>query len=86
VSARHQVNGRTEFSIFEIGAAEETVFLRSLRDARVPQFHPRGFLAEGLISGPDVFADALVQSAGDCPGFFMSDIADPASPSARGQR
>jgi len=72
VSARHQVNGRIEIHQLKIGSAEETVFLRSVRGARVPQFLAPGLRACGLGSGPDVFADALVQAAGDRPGFFIA--------------
>ena len=40
------------------GPAEETVFLRSVRISKTPQFH-RTF-GSNVESGPDVFADALV--------------------------
>jgi hypothetical protein len=55
---------------FEAGPAEETSFLRSVRVLlEGPQFHQRLLLS--VESGPDVFADALVQPLGRMlPGLF----------------
>jgi hypothetical protein len=71
VSARHQVNGRIavwKSSLFpNIGPAEETSFLRSVRlfgSAISPASSAQ------VKSGPDVFADALVPCAAARAGAF----------------
>ena len=66
----------SNFRPSRIDTAEETVFLRSVRGVRVPQFHPRPSGC-GLRSGPDVFADALVPTRRGSPRlFYCPDIVD----------